>query len=53
MTMSRNFTIIFAVVTMGGLAGIIGWGEMLTPASQPQAATNLVAQQQLRLQPER
>jgi hypothetical protein len=44
MTTSRKFTIVFAVVTMGGIAGLIGWGEMLTPASQPQSATKLVAQ---------
>ncbi len=44
MTTSRKFTIVFAVVTMGGLAGIIGWGEMMTPASQPQSDAKLVAQ---------
>jgi hypothetical protein len=44
MTISRKFTIIFAVVTIGGLAGLLGWGEMLTPASQPRSTTKLVTQ---------
>ena len=44
MTTSRKFTIVFAVVSLGGLAGLIGWGEMLAPASRPQSATTPVAQ---------
>jgi hypothetical protein len=42
MTASRKFTIVFAVVTMGGLAGLIAYGEMNAPASLPQSATKLV-----------
>jgi hypothetical protein len=46
MTASRKFTIAFAVVTMGGLAGLIVWGEMNAPPSPPQSATPPATQTQ-------
>ena len=44
MTGSRKFTIAFAVITLGGLAGLFVWGAMLTPASQPQSSTQVMVQ---------